>query len=356
MINTAVKPLYRHKTTFQSNLPVVKKEVFYTPDRNNTVAVLGSTKPTPSIKNTIEQLGELSYKLVQAGKSVVTGGGGQQGVMEIANTRALESEEAMKGLKFSLPADRDLIEHSFGLPSPWEIGESKEGRYKIIGIEPDDQARIDTFGKIADTWVIGPGSFGSFLELCKGMYKMKTEPNPADAPAQIEAFGQGYYKNFKQFIDKVNHTFYNGDGVKVNFAQTVQEAFSNIQESQSASAKGNRLTVNLVDRQNHCFEYEGSTPGSEDLVFEKGGYKTLLKLATALYDKKYHTTLFKQYFGTEKSKDKIDHIILKDKSYWQDFKNFLQDMYNAGLSPTSADKLVELVDEDAIIFKKKLSS
>ncbi len=122
-----------------------------------SVAIFGSTNPTPKDRYYYDLTTQLAQKLVQKGFSIITGGG--QGIMECANKGAQMAKGKSCGLCIKLPSESP--------PNPYlDPKYTLDFRYFFV--------RKVMFVRYAQAFVVMPGGFGTLDELFEAITLIQT--------------------------------------------------------------------------------------------------------------------------------------------------------------------------------------
>lgn len=123
-----------------------------------SVAIFGSTNPSPKNPHYYELAVEISKKIVQKGFGIITGGG--PGIMECANKGAQEAGGKSCGLCINLPSEDK--------PNPY-IDEKHHLSFRYFFV------RKVMFVRYAQAFVVMPGGFGTLDELFEALTLIQTK-------------------------------------------------------------------------------------------------------------------------------------------------------------------------------------
>lgn len=144
------------------------------------VSVFGSARSKPGTPE-YRQAEEMGRRLVEAGFSVITGGGG--GVMEAANKGASEAGGHSVGLNIELPFEQK--------PNPY-ANVRLDFRYFFV--------RKVMFVKHSVAYVVMPGGFGTLDELAEALTLIQTH---RIRPFPVFLMGSQYWGGLVQWMDTV---------------------------------------------------------------------------------------------------------------------------------------------------------
>ena len=144
------------------------------------VSIFGSArvKPGTEVYNQAEELGR---RLVEAGFTVITGGGG--GVMEAANKGAAEAGGHSVGLNIELPFEQR--------PNPY-ANTRLSFRYFFV--------RKVIFVKYSVAYIVMPGGFGTLDELAEALTLIQTQ---RIRPFPVVLMGSAYWQGLVDWISDV---------------------------------------------------------------------------------------------------------------------------------------------------------
>lgn len=123
-----------------------------------SVAIFGSTNPSPKIPRYYEMAVEISKKISQRGFGIITGGG--PGIMECANKGAQEAGGRSCGLCINLPNE--------ARPNPY-IDDRYNLNFRYFFV------RKVMFVRYAQAFVVLPGGFGTLDELFEALTLIQTQ-------------------------------------------------------------------------------------------------------------------------------------------------------------------------------------
>lgn len=136
-----------------------------------TVAIMGSSKSTNAISDSVELSAEVTKDIVQKGYNIVTGCG-SNGVMGAAYNAA--KENSIRDIKSGKPSQNLAIV----MTPPW--GDEDIQNCVAICKASSEDNRITKFRQVADTFIIFPGSATSIKEatslIQQNEYAKSSEP------------------------------------------------------------------------------------------------------------------------------------------------------------------------------------
>ena len=141
--------------TFQANINRQINPKYKTPhSKENTVAVLGSSKATDDILNYMEMCANSTKALVLSGKKLVHGCG-SAGIM---------GEAYNSGYNYSSKDNKGFPEQNLAILAEPLWGDEDTEHCIPIGCAVSEADRIEKFAQVANTILIFPGSAGTLQE------------------------------------------------------------------------------------------------------------------------------------------------------------------------------------------------
>ncbi len=145
-----------------------------------SVAIFGSTNPSPKDHFYYELASEIAEKLAKKGFGVITGGG--PGIMECANKGAQKGGGKSCGLCINLPHESK--------PNPF-IDTAYELNFRYFFV------RKVMFVRYAQAFVVLPGGFGTLDELFEALTLIQTEKIK---PFPVYLVGKAYWKGLLDWL------------------------------------------------------------------------------------------------------------------------------------------------------------
>ncbi len=154
-----------------ANVPYLDKKYTTQENRGKTVAILGSSKQTDAILNSMDLCSKTTKDLIKSGHNIVTGCG-SNGIMGAAydSAKTYSKKDTEKG--------QPIQNLAIVMEPAW--GDEDLENCIPIGKAKSEEERINKFTKTADTFVIFPGSATTIQEavslIQKNEYKSKDQP------------------------------------------------------------------------------------------------------------------------------------------------------------------------------------
>jgi len=161
--------------------------------KNKTVTILGSSRDSDAIKDSIKKVSLISNELVKRGYNILTGCG-DRGIMGAAYKGALAAEK-----------NPENPEKNLAIPTEPFWGYEDLQHCKVISKPAASESdRIENgFSKASNNFLIFPGGACSIQEVSTLIAKNKNRPK-GTTPMKIIIVGKDYYKGLIQQYDDMD--------------------------------------------------------------------------------------------------------------------------------------------------------